>query len=406
MKSINIALAMPQLRALLSSFGQSILSLSFNFGGLLAGSLAVYFSVFSMVPWAIALFPGILSVRGSIGGLFSGHLSTGLHLGTVKDSYTRNTESFYTLLRSVTVLSFISGLMLGLGASVFGVFLWGASAVDFVEILAVVLATMGLSVLFVPRITLAVSVFSFRRGLDPDVILYPVISTVADILVTVCYAMTLVLLFSMGALGSYLIWIIDLVFVAVVVYLLVKNLRNKEFIQTIKEFLLTIVAVTFIVNVAGSILVRVEQTIGNRPEVYAVYPALIDTVGDVGSIIGSTATTKLALGSLKPSFSSIMRHLNETAGAWLASIVMFMLYNIVSLFTTGILSPENFLLFSRQLLAINIIAVAVMLFIVYAVAVYTFRRGWNPDNFVIPIESSLADTVTTAAILISLALIV
>ena len=37
--------------------------------------------------------------------------------------------------------------------------------------------------------------------------------------------------------------------------------------------------------------------------------------------------------------------------------------------------------------------------------VFTFKGGWNPDNFVIPIVSSLADTITTAAIIISLIII-
>jgi cation transporter-like permease len=46
-----------------------------------------------------------------------------------------------------------------------------------------------------------------------------------------------------------------------------------------------------------------------------------------------------------------------------------------------------------------------MIFIAYSIAIFTYRRGLNPDNFVIPIESSLADTVTTAAILVALALI-
>lgn len=405
MTKTNIAPAMPQVKLFLSSFGQSALSLLFNFGGLLAGSLAVYFSVFSLAPWAIAIFPGILSVRGSIGGLFSGHLSTELHLGTIKASYTKNTESFYTLLRSVMVLSFISGLMLTLGASVFGVFLWNATMVDFVEILAVVMATMALSILFVPRITLAVSVFASKRGLDPDVILYPAISTIADILVTACYAMVLTLFFHLNFLGNYIIWIINCVFLAVTLYLLVKNFRNEEFAKTIKEFLLTLVVVTFIVNVAGSILVKVEQTIGNRPEVYTVYPALIDTVGDVGSIIGSTATTKLALGLITPRFSSIKQHINEIGGAWLASIIMFLSYTLLSSFINGITSLESILLFAAQLITINIFAVTIMLFIAYAISIYTFRRGWNPDNFVIPIESTMADAVTTAAVLTTLILI-
>jgi mgtE-like transporter len=125
----------------------------------------------------------------------------------------------------------------------------------------------------------------------------------------------------------------------------------------------------------------------------------------VGSIVGSTATTKLALGLAKPSFSSIKEHTNEIGGAWLASIVMFIIYLILSSFISGVKTLGDKLVFAGQLLVTNIFAVSVMVFIAYAVAIFTYRRGWNPDNFVIPIESSLADTVTTAAVLVALSLI-
>jgi mgtE-like transporter len=405
MTRTNIALTMPQLKAFLSNFGQSLLSLSFNFGGLLAGTLAVYFSVFSLAPWSIALFPGILSVRGAIGGLFSGHLSTDLHLGTVKASYTKNTKTFYLLLRSVIVLALVSGVMIGLGTSIFGIFFWNATFKDFIEILTVVIATMGLSVLFVPPITLAVSVISFRRGLDPDVVVYPIISTVSDIIDTLCYVFCLNVFFNVSSFGSYLIWLLDFVFLFIVIYIFVKNFKEKEFAKMIKEFLLTLLSVTFIVNITGSLLVRVSEVIGNRSEVYMVYPALIDTVGDVGSIIGSTVTTKLALGSIKPTFSSMKAHIVEIGGAWSASLVLFISYAAISSVTSGVNTLGGVLKFTGQLLITNILAVAIMIFIAYSIAIFTYRRGLNPDTFVIPIESSLADTVTTAAVLLALALI-
>ncbi len=396
---------MPQLKAFLSNFGQSLLSLSFNLGGLLAGTLAVYFSVFSLAPWSIALFPGILSVRGAIGGLFSGHLSTDLHLGTVKASYTKNTKTFYLLLRSVIVLALVSGVMIGLGTSIFGIFFWNATFKDFIEILTVVIATMGLSVLFVPPITLAVSVISFRRGLDPDVVVYPIISTVSDIIDTLCYVFCLNVFFNVSSFGSYLIWLLDFVFLFIVIYIFVKNFKEKEFAKMIKEFLLTLLSVTFIVNITGSLLVRVSEVIGNQSEVYMVYPALIDTVGDVGSIIGSTVTTKLALGSIKPTFSSMKAHIVEIGGAWSASLVLFISYAAISSVTSGVNTLGGILRFTGQLLITNILAVAIMIFIAYSIAIFTYRRGLNPDTFVIPIESSLADTVTTAAVLLALALI-
>jgi cation transporter-like permease len=85
---------------------------------------------------------------------------------------------------------------------------------------------------------------------------------------------------------------------------------------------------------------------------------------------------------------------------------MFLVYALLSVLISGVNTLEELLVFTGQLLTTNVVAVAVMLFVAYAVAISTFRRGLNPDNFVIPVESSLADTVTTAAALLALALIV
>ncbi len=390
-----------------ANLSQSLLSFSFDIGGLLTGTLLVLnLGLIEDVPWALILFPGILSVRGAIGGLFSGHLSTSLHIGTVKASYTKNTENFRLLLQAVITLALISGITVGIGTSIFGVFLWKATALDFVRLLAVITATMALSVIFVTPITIGFSVLSFRRGLDPDVIVYPITSTASDIINTACYIFCLKIFFELDYLGPYIIGIVDLIFFSFVVYILVKNAREEKFAKMIKEFLLTLVFVTLIVNVTGSFLNKISARMRNGPEVYVVYPSLITTVGGVGAIIGSTATTKLALGLIKPSFSSIRQHLNEIAGSWTASIGMFTLYSIASALTSETTTLSNALKFAFQLLTTNILAVSAMVLIAYAVAISTYRRGWDPDNFVIPIESSLADSITTIALLVALTLIV
>ncbi len=284
-------------------------------------------------------------------------------------------------------------------------FLWNATIIDFIPLLAVIVSTMALSVVFVSPLTMVFSVFSFRRGLDPDIVVYPITSPVSDIINTGCYVLSLGLFFLFGSFGRYLIWILDIIFISFVVYILIKNIGEAKFVETIREFLLTLVFVTLIVNVTGSLLGKISGITSWR-KIYSVYPAIIATVGGVGSIIGSTATTKLALGLIKPSFSSIKQHINEVCGAWLASIIMFIVYVILSSVISGTTALVDLLNFTGQLLITNVLAVSVMILIAYAVAIYTFRRGWNPDNFVIPIESALADTMTTAAVIIALALIV
>ncbi|MEJ2280364.1 MAG: magnesium transporter [Candidatus Bathyarchaeota archaeon] len=403
MMKTNIAGALSG-RRLKTNFFQSIFSLSFDTIGLLTGTLLIlYLGVLKIeeAPWALFLFPGILSVRGAVGGLFSGHLGTGLHLGTVKATIRKNTQEFQTIIRVIITLAFISGLSVGTGTWLFGLFLWKASLIDFIYLLIVITATMALSVIFVSPLTILFSIFSFRRGLDPDVIVYPIASPVSDIINTGCYVLSLSLFFFFGSIGRYLILTLDLIFISFVIYIVIKNIKETKFIETIKEFLLTLMFVTIIVNITGSLLNRISGT-----DIYSVYPAIIATIGGVGSIIGSTATTKLALGLIKPSFSSLKEHLNEIFGAWFASILMFIIYAILSSFINEPKKIVKIFLFTSQLLMTNFFAVLIMIFIAYAIAIYTFRRGWNPDNFVIPIESSLADTVTTASILLALMIII
>jgi len=179
-------------------------------------------------------------------------------------------------------------------------------------------------------------------------------------------------------------------------------IHDHGFVKTIKESLLTLVFVAFIVNVTGTVLKGISEIVGRRKEIYTVYPALIDTVGDVGSVVGSTATTKLALGLLKPSFHAIRNHATRISATWAASIIVFAVYSILSLLTQGMFTLHAFLGFTALLLTVNIIAVSAIVLISYAVAILTFKRGLDPDNFVIPIESSLADSITSIALLVAL----
>jgi cation transporter-like permease len=53
----------------------------------------------------------------------------------------------------------------------------------------------------------------------------------------------------------------------------------------------------------------------------------------------------------------------------------------------------------------NIIAVIGIVILSYGVAIITFKKGLNPENFVIPVETSVATIITSAALLIALQLI-
>jgi cation transporter-like permease len=120
-------------------------------------------------------------------------------------------------------------------------------------------------------------------------------------------------------------------------------------------------------------------------------------------LIGSTATE--VCFRLAPSFRSIKNHAKRILATWLASVFMFSLYVVIALFAGGLLTVNAFLNFFSLLFTVNVIAVSMITLISFAVGYLTYKKGLDPDNFVIPIESSLADSITTGALFFALFII-
>jgi cation transporter-like permease len=142
-----------------------------------------------------------------------------------------------------------------------------------------------------------------------------------------------------------------------------------------------------------------------RIELYTVYPALIGLVSDVGSVVGSTATTKLALGMLKPTLSSIKNHAKSVAGAWAASMVMFIVLAFLGLAINGVFTTTALYNHIVTLMIANVIAVILIVLLSFGLSILTFQKGLDPGNFVIPLENAFAASITSVALLAALGLL-
>jgi mgtE-like transporter len=386
-------------------FREALAGYTFDIGGIVAGTIiALQMNVFSISPWSIAVYPAILSARGIIGGLFSGRLSTAFHLGTIFPRIFKNTKSFRMLVNAVVALTFEVSVIMSLFSTVFGSILWGTTLAEFPNILAVISATMSLG-LIITLVTMGVSSISFKYGLDSDVFLYPAVSAISDVLITLFYIFVLSLFFSPNPFGQWLIVSLGLFLMISALISVLTSFREKEFTKTLKESFFTLIFVAVIVNITGTILSRISASVTKQSEVYIVFPALMAIIGDVGAVVGSTATTKLAVGLLDVSFSGMRNHLREIFCAWTASLIVFVFCSFLSLSISGTFSLELFLNFTFLLLVTNVIAASAIILISYAVALLTFQKGLDPDNFVIPIESVLADNITSIALLVTLFLV-
>ena len=171
--------------------------------------------------------------------------------------------------------------------------------------------------------------------------------------------------------------------------------------------------VAVIASVGGTILQEINVGVpiwkGSGPvylvSIFAAYPAVIELVGDAALVIGSTATTRLVLGLLQPSVLAMKNHAEQILGAWAASAVAFIPLSAASLFFTRTFGLVAFGFWASVLLVTNAFAIVAITIISYAFAILTFLKGLDPDHLVIPIESALAATVASTALLAALFLL-
>ncbi|MGA2680241.1 MAG: magnesium transporter [Candidatus Bathyarchaeia archaeon] len=387
-------------------FKQTTLAYLFDIAGLIAGFLIAYqLKVFEHYLWALALYPVLISTR-IINGLLSGRLSTGLHLGTINPQFSGNTRFFYKLLHGIIVLTLITSLTVSVISLFFGNLFLGIRLTDFPSILSVTVSTLAIGLLF-SLVTIKVAFVSFKKGLDPDIIVYPVIATSASIFITICYFGVLKL--STFLPGMLLIATIGFFHVFLVLYLVSRDRNDREFLRTIRESFLVLMLVALIITLTGTIfggLTRFAQReiVMIYPALLTAYPALINNISNVGSVVGSTANTKLALGLLRPTLSSIRYHAKNIASAWLASFFIFFILALGSLAINRVSSLVTVVDVIGIILVSNVIAALCIVLVSYSIAILTFRRGLNPENFVIPLETSFATIIMSTSLLIILVL--
>ena len=147
-------------------------------GGLAGGVLLAHMlSQVELLPGLFILLPGLLELRGNIGGALAGRLSEALHAGEIRPHFQGNPLVLPNVL-AVLFLTIAASAALGIVAFLASEFFLGVSAPKLV-LIAVISAT--LSTLITMPININTTFWLFRHGHDPDNIMGPYITTVGDI---------------------------------------------------------------------------------------------------------------------------------------------------------------------------------------------------------------------------------
>jgi len=392
-------------RAFLSSYisidrlKEIYMALSFGFLDIFAGFVAIFLLPFSKeIPWIFILIPPLLTIRGDLNAIFSGVLTTSLHIGLMKDSFRKNTEEYYALISSIYFLGLVNSFLF---AIIIGIFM--NDIILFLIIFFIINACFFLASSFSFLMTSSVSFITFKKGYDPDVIVYPVMSTVNDIAIILILIVVIEIMEPANIFKALLVG--SAIFVATFIlriYLFQRYRRNLFFQRTLKESYIGIAFSIPVSSLTGIILMELTPLLQYFPEILVIWPALITAVGGTGAIVASVLDTKLYRGDLEAHFTSIM---SEYGFPMIIQSLIALATYIVALYLVGSIMVGRVLsgTFINVLFLILISSILSALMVYLSsiiIATYAFQKGLNPDNFTITIITTIADFVTSFMILI------
>ncbi len=378
---------------------QTLIALSFNNISLLAGGLiSIFTPLFQEAPWILALFPPVLTIRGGIGGLFSGNLATMLHLGLIKPQIRKNTRIYWQLIRASYVITVIDTVAMGLFAFVLN-FALGRVTLGQLFVFAVVppVACVLALALSIP-LTSIIAIVTFRRGLDPDILVYPILASINDIVVTAAFVTTIFMVLA-GGVFNYLLGGTFILIVGIAVYLVWTNRGIKFFYQTIREGTAIVVLSSIFGSINGFFLSSMGARLQAHPGLVVLYPALTNALGNIGSIIGSTKTTSLALGDARNFREEFRSAVSSIVQVEAVAFGIHVIFGVVTYLILRPASPGVSLMFLVSVaVTTNIVTFMVIGVFALIIAYFSFQRGLNPDNIVIPAITTLSDSVVTIAV--------
>lgn len=396
-------------------FRESLIALGITiFGELITGSLWGSFrSEFLLIAGIIALIPVIGENRGNISGIFTSRIGTGLHLGSIKPSLRRRTKELNDTIIMNIILTLSIPVWTALVVYAWDVFTGGTTSYFQFFFVAFVAALIMLTIQ--PLLTLIISFIVYKRGLDPDVVVYPVISVIADVITSLAIltAVTLEIMYFKSSTTDIfeklaevlaLVYFASFITISFSATVRAKLHLNLDVFHLFKESLPVILTSIMIGSFVGYIL---DNEVSNNNAtvniILLILPIFMSYSGAAGSVIGSKFTTSYHLGALTTRSGKLDTYLFSPAILIGVCVALTAVLGVVGFTISGYLNfnlPANVTIINYMLACVLIGMITTILSIIIALVLgnITFRRGLDADNVIVPLSTTLGDFVAIVTV--------
>ena len=148
------------------------------FAGTVLGSETMRAGI-ERVPGILILLPAFLATRGGVYGSLGARLGSALHQGLIEPRFDAGDRR----LRNAVTASFVNGMVVSVFIAVvaFVVLLLSGESGNLLQLVAIMAVAGFFSAVLMLSALVSVLFFGYRRGLDPDTLVGPIVTTLGDV---------------------------------------------------------------------------------------------------------------------------------------------------------------------------------------------------------------------------------
>ena len=369
--------------------------------GLILGKMTFFLETF---PGLLVIIPGAIGMRGNIFGSFASRLSTNLHIGILSPKFEFSEQLNYNIFSSF-VLTLVLSLFLGIVAKILCI-LFNQPSISLMDFILISVIAGVISNMIMLPITMLVSFKSFEHGWDPDNITSPIIAAFGDLFTLPAIILSVFILTALNFNFIFKSAVLVAILIAVIVSFIYCYRLSDETHTILKQSTPVLLLCSFLGGAAGGILNSAVETLLTNPSLLTLLPLFSGESGSLISILGARLSSGLHSGLVEPFKKPKGEAVHNFVICFILAVVVFPLIGLLaegSSYALGVVGVGFDKIIEISTLA-GLILVTVMVIVVYYVSITSYNRNLDPDNIVIPISTSITDSISSL-ILISVSLL-
>jgi mgtE-like transporter len=165
--------------------------------------------------------------------------------------------------------------------------------------------------------------------------------------------------------------------------------------RIVYESLPLLLAVALLSILSGQVLQGHEALLISLPVFLLVVPAFVNQSGDIAAVLASRITTELYTGSTERNILRSDNLWGSILGLVLSSSIGFTFLTMLSEFVALSLGFNTvpFITLWTIIMCSGIITILAVMVVGLVVALFTYRKGLDPDNFSAPVVTTTSDVI-------------